>query len=94
MLEHLQRAHKGGHDEPPKFKVKIVKGCKSALERQVREGIRIQLRGEVLNKRGEFNRCKLTRMTVDTAWEDKKWEESSEVIEAGEDGLVRREAKE
>ena len=44
----------------------MVKRCKTALERQVREAVRIELKGNVLNKKGIFNRCKLTRMVIDT----------------------------
>ena len=73
-MEHQLAAHRGG--EEPKFKFKVVKTCRTALERQVREAVRINLRGAVLNKKGMYNRCKLTRMVLDTEWEDKVWEES------------------
>ena len=55
-----------------------MKRCKTALERQVREAVRIEMRGNVLNKRGMFNRCKLTRMVVDTEWDKQVWEEAWE----------------
>ena len=32
----------------------------------------------MLNKKGMFNRCKLTRMVIDTEWDTKVWEESWE----------------
>ena len=54
----------------------MVKKCKSALERQVREAIRIHLRGNVLNKKGHYNRCKLTRLVVDRDWDEKVWKEA------------------
>ena len=47
------------------FRFRVVKRCKTALERQVREAVRIERRGNVQNKKGMFNRCKLTRMVVD-----------------------------
>ena len=76
MLEHLAAAHR---DEIiPEFRFRVVKRCKSALERQVREAVRIEMRGNVLNKKGMFNRCKLTRMVIDTEWDNKVWEESWE----------------
>ena len=54
----------------------VVKKCQSSLERQVREAIRIQMRGTVLNKRGMYNRCKLTRLVVDSEWEERMWKEA------------------
>jgi hypothetical protein len=54
----------------------LVKKCKSSLERQVREAVRIQMRGNVLNKKGLYNRCKLTRLVVDEEWDQKVWQES------------------
>jgi hypothetical protein len=46
------------------------------MERQVRETVWIQQRGSVLNKRGEFHRCKLTRIDVDVTWEKKCWDQA------------------
>ena len=37
-----------------------------------------QLRGGTLNSSGVYNRCKLTRLVVDTDWDRKVWEESWE----------------
>ena len=76
MLDHMDRVHKEKITMPPPFSFKVVKSCQSALERQVREAVRIERRGAVLNKRGEFNRCKLTRLGVDRDWERQVWEES------------------
>ena len=50
-----------------------MRRCKSSLDRQVREALRIEMRGKVLNKKGVYNRCKLKRMVIDTEWEDKVW---------------------
>ena len=36
------------------------------------------MRGNILNKKGMFNRCKLTRMVVDSEWEKEVWEEAWE----------------
>ena len=62
----------------PEFRFRVVKTCKSALERQVKESVRIQLRGSVLNKKGTYNRCKLTRMVIDSEWENQVWKEAWE----------------
>ena len=53
----------------------VVKNFNISLERQVCEAVRMQMRGVVLNKKGTYNRCKLTRMVVDTEWEDKVWKD-------------------
>ena len=75
MLEHQAVAHKG-EEATPEFNFRVVKKCRSSLERQVREAIRIQIRGNVLNKKGMYNRCKLTRLVVDNEWEEKVRRES------------------
>ena len=74
MLEHQVASHMG--EGPPQFNFKVVKSCKTSLERQVREAVRIHMRGEVLNKKGMYNRCRLTRLVVDQKWENKVWKES------------------
>ena len=66
MQEHLQESH--GEEQPPEFKFKVVKKCKSRLERQVCEAVWIQMRDNVLNKKGMYNRCKLTRLVFDEEW--------------------------
>ena len=50
MVEHQMLAHRGADN--PAFRFKVVKKCGSSLERQVREAVRIQMRGLVLNKKG------------------------------------------
>ena len=76
MLEHQAVAHR--EEQLPSFRFRVVKKCKTALERQVREAVRVEMRGNILNKKGMFNRCKLTRMVIDPEWEKEKWEESWE----------------
>jgi hypothetical protein len=68
MLEHQAAVHRD--DLTPQFRFKVVKRCKTALERQVREAVRIEMR--------MFNSCKVTRMVVDTEWDQKVWEEAWE----------------
>ena len=82
MLEHLSMAHRD--EQTPSFRFRIVKKCKTALERQVREAVRIEMRGNILNKKGMFNRCKLTRMVVDSEWDQKVWEEAWEPRPGGD----------
>ena len=67
MLEHQAATH-GGEQTTPELNFRLVKTRQSSLDRQVREAIRIEMRGNVLNKRGMYNRCKLTRLVVDCEW--------------------------
>ena len=48
----------------PDFVMKVIKYHRSALSRQIGEAIRIQRRGLVLNSKAEFNRCKITRLSL------------------------------
>ena len=75
MLEHQAVAHRG-EETSPSFHFRVVQKCHSALERLVRKAVRIQMRGNVLNKKGTYNRCKLTRMVVDSEWEEQVWKEA------------------
>ena len=34
------------------------------------------MRGNVLNKKGMYNKCKLTRLVVDSEWEERMWKEA------------------
>ena len=49
---------------------------------------RIDMRGNVLNRKGMYNRCKLTRLVVDPDREKKVWEEAwqTRTISEGEEG--------
>ena len=71
---------------PPKFQFKIIQTFKDPLSRQLAEAVRIELRGEnILNSKGEFNRCKVPRLTIDPEnWRGKKKTELEIVKEAGE----------
>jgi hypothetical protein len=74
IVEHLAMAHVGEYQ--PKSDFRLVKKCKSILEKQVRESVRIDMRGNVLNKKGVYNRFQLTKLVVDQDWDQKVWEES------------------
>ena len=64
MWKHQVLEHPG--QEKVNFKMKIIKQHRSALQRQVHEAVLIQLNsgGEILNSKGEYNRCKLPRLAV------------------------------
>ena len=36
------------------------------------------MRGSLLNRRGEYNRCSLTRLGIDQKWEEERWRKSLE----------------
>ena len=48
------------------------------MDRQIAEAVRIQRRGFILNRKGEFNRCGLTRLGLDKKWEGEKWDKAWE----------------
>ena len=66
MFKHAEVHHK--HQEPPQFSFQVVKYCNSALERQVREAVRIAVRVRsgvnVMNSKSKFNRSKLPRIII------------------------------
>ena len=78
MVQHSLEAHNGENNHT--FKFKVVRSFRSALDRQIAEAVRIEMRGSVLNRRGEFNRCSLTRLGVDRQWEDDRWTKSWERV--------------
>ena len=86
MVEHQAAAH--GGESNPEFNFRVVKQCKSSIERLVREAVSIDMRGNVLNRKRMYNRCKLTRLVVDLDWEKKVWEEAwqTRTIAEGEEG--------
>jgi hypothetical protein len=76
-MPHVKYEHAANRGEVgnSSFRFKVIKGCRTTLESQVREAVRIQQRGSVLNKRGEFNRFKLTKMDLDM-WDKQCWDHS------------------
>ena len=60
--------------EPPAFRFKIIKTFKDPMSRQLSEAVRIELRGsDILNSKGEYNRCRVPRLRVDmTEWQQKQ----------------------
>ena len=88
MLKHWENSH--GGEGTPQFRFKIVKFCRTALQRQVGEATRIALRGNTLNSKAGYNRSGLTRLTLlpeDTTrkpareMEDSSWIEGLTVME-------------
>ena len=62
---HQALEHKG---EPPDFHFKVVSYHRTALNRQIKEAVRIRRRGgatNILNSKSEFNRCQIPRLVVE-----------------------------
>ena len=71
---HIWKHHLVHHEGvgEPEMTFKVVGTFKSALSRQIFEAVRIRRRGtNVLNSRGEYNRSKIHRLTVDKEEEHK-----------------------
>ena len=79
---------------------KVVRFYRTALSRQVGEAIQIRARGgegAVLNSRGEFNRCSITRLTLDSSNEEQgankitnyEVEDEEQAEMAGRDGELQ-----
>ena len=62
ILKHWTLHHDS--EGEPEFIMKVVKYHKTALSRQVGEAIRIAKRGIVLNSKSEYNRCSITRLSL------------------------------
>ena len=72
MAKHQAMVH-GGED--PEFVFKIVSHHRTALNRQVREAVRIGRRGgagRILNSKAEFNRCHIPRLIIEEEDEESR----------------------
>ena len=70
MARHQAMVHEG---EDPEFIFKVVSHHRTALNRQVREAIRIGRRGgagRILNSKSEFNRCHIPHLVVEEEIEE------------------------
>ena len=74
MAKHWSNTHQDG--PKPKLIQNVIRSYKFALERQVDEAVRIQMRHNVLNSVGTFNKCKLTRLVIDSDWDSGVWKEN------------------
>ena len=81
MVKHWSNHHVG--EGNPSFRFNIVKRYKTALTRQVGEAVRIELRGNVLNSKGEYNRCRLPRLVVEESWKEGRTKMTEEEVGEG-----------
>ena len=64
MAKHAQLDH-ADLEGKPVFTMKVVRSHYSALSRQIHEAVRIRRNEEnILNSKGQYNRCQLPRLTV------------------------------
>ena len=78
MHKHQAMEHGG---EPPAFHMRVVSYHRSALNRQVKEAVRIRRRGgasNILNSRSEFNRCHIPRLVLEEDGEETTKERNQE----------------
>ena len=86
MYKHWLLHHPG--EEQPRFIMKVVQFHRTALSRQVGEAVRIAKRGRdtpLLNSRGEYNRCSITRLSLEQVTSDMKGEPEQGWKEGEED---------
>ena len=65
MVKHMTVHHQS--EDKPQFIMKPIKYFRTALSRQVAEAVRIRRRGgedNVLNSKAEYNRCTVSRLTI------------------------------
>ena len=65
VVKHQTMEHGG---EPPEFHMRVVSYHRTALNRQVKEAVRIRRRGgasSILNSRAEYNRCHIPRLVLE-----------------------------
>ena len=63
MMKHWVEDHQ--NEDRPRFSMKVLRGHTSAFVRQIHEAVLIEMHaGNVLNSKGEFNRCQLPRLGV------------------------------
>ena len=83
ILKHQEEAHSA--EDEPKFTMRIVKGYRTALARQVGEAVRIRRRGgegQILNSKAEYSRCVIPRLVLDTIDEEEFEKMEKEELEA------------
>ena len=72
MVKHQSMEHA---EEPPQFIFKVISMHRTALNRQIKEAVRIRRRGgaaSILNSKSEYNRCHIPRLVVEKEDEEVK----------------------
>ena len=79
--------HHNTLDEPPSFSVKVVRSCRTATERQIRESLLISKGGEdiLLNSKAEWGENSIPRQKThygEDTWEDNRKKEMQQTAAA------------
>ena len=86
---HIWKHHLMHHNSEgePEMIFKVVGTFRSALSRQINEAVRMKNRGTLaLNSKGEYNRCKIHRLTVGEEMNQTGWIEQGEQVPDGKIG--------
>ena len=95
---HMLKHHVTDHPElkdPIDFSMKVLKTHKTAFSRQVHEAVLIKMneRNDILNSKGEFNRCQLPRLSVMMGEREVIPKEREMTQEEEEDSMKREKRK-
>ena len=84
MMKHVATYHKGEEIEEVKFGMRVVSFCRTPLERQVLESVKIQEERQkniTMNSRSEYSRSKIPRLTAkmgDDEYDERRENEKKE----------------
>ena len=71
--------------EQPAFRFRIIGKFKDCLSRQIAEAVRLSLRPNSLNSKGEYGRCVIPRLVVEESAFLRQKREKEEYLEATEE---------
>ena len=85
LWKHLEGAHRGENKGNEIFSMKVERGFRKALARQISEGVAIEMsEGELLNSKSEWNNSRIPRIIIEEG------ERQTEDTESGLGGMSER----
>ena len=85
LWKHLEGAHRGENKGNKIFSMKVERGFRKALARQISEGVAIEMsEGELLNSKSEWNNSRIVRIIIEEG------ERQTEDTESGLGGKSER----
>ena len=81
MLKHIAEHHEEEDEAKVDFRMRIIRTHRSAFERQIYEGVRIQRErreNNILNSKSEYSRCALPRLEVKLGESSRGYKDSKE----------------
>ena len=86
LWKHIEGGHRGENKGDEIFSMKVEKGFRKPLARQIREGVEIELSGAILlNSKSEWNNARIPRIIIEEG------EKQSEDTESGLGNKATRE---